>query len=189
MDAVGTLFSDQPRSTHLPHLTEIIAHIAQEAGDEYDNEFDDGDLNSFAEDGFMWENLLTAVWKQRLWTRGGEELCLVPQQEMELDGILMTPDWMELAGWTLIEAKATTRSRHKWDQRERYFWRWLMQVMGYCKALRTLRCDLYVRWTCGTWRPPVPEAWRYELTFTRQEVEDNWEGVKRARDRMERKKR
>lgn len=190
MDASGVLFSNQPRGVHLPHVTEVIDFLHREAGLIHDNEFDDEELNAFAETGFIWETLLTAAWTKRLWTRLGEEMHLIPQREAELDGLLLTPDWRRKTddGWRTVEAKATTRSRHKWDQRERHFTRWLMQVQAYCKLHRTLDVDLYVWWVCGTWRPPTPEVYLYELSFTRREIEDNWATILRARDRMARRK-
>lgn len=55
-------------------------------------------------------------------------------------------------------------------------WMWLAQMMGYCRALKTRLAHLHVLYVCGdyTW-PMRPKLQRWDIEFTGEEIETNWE--------------
>jgi len=126
------------------------------------------------------------------------------------DGIYMTPDGEELTrvildrwGNKIHEIKFTFKSIktvcgpewQKWTQEtfdsERdgvgplsSQWMWMAQCKGYCYSAQTNYCDLHVCFAMADYRYrlEVPPVWRYSLTFTDNELADNWDLMTAYRD-------
>ncbi len=57
------------------------------------------------------------------------------------------------------------------------FWGWLVRIMGYCRAVGTTQARLIVLFVNGdySYKPGHgPQMRRFDLTFTPEEIEDNW---------------
>lgn len=105
---------------------------------------------------------------------------------MEVDGIHMTPDFAgtEFAGYpvSLAEMKSTRKSQKSFHPKDSTHY--LMQIMGYCKGLGQTRAELIMYFIHGdyTQRPPVPTLDCWTCEFTQEEIDENWEDMKKRRD-------
>lgn len=109
---------------------------------------------------------------------------------LEVDGIQLTPDFetCEFAGYKvdLAEMKSTRKSSRTFHPKDQMHY--LMQIMGYCKALGKTKADLIMYFIHGDYsqRPPAPELDCWACEFTQQEIDANWEHVKECRDILDR---
>lgn len=105
---------------------------------------------------------------------------------MEVDGIHMTPDFQQcsFSGYpiALAEMKSTRKSQKNFRPAETPHY--LIQMMGYCKGLGLTKCELIMYFIHGdyTQRPPMPTLDVWTCEFTQQEIDANWEDIKRKRD-------
>lgn len=128
--------------------------------------------------GFTWELLIEQCFKQRMLARQSERF--VPQWMLEIDGIRMRPDGVDMELGEVYEYKCTWKSRRKWQDPERYFWEWLTQVKAYCHALGLTKARFFVYWVMGDYSyksDSGPEIWEYLLTFTQAELDSNWQMI------------
>ncbi|KKN78297.1 hypothetical protein LCGC14_0351560 [marine sediment metagenome] len=98
------------------------------------------------------------------------------QKEVEVDGILLTPDFVNPKDEDdLLEIKSTMLSSNK-DIKEQTAW--IRQMQAYCKAYNVFTYRLAVIHLMGNWSPvwtcekPIFKMWRFD--FTKEEIEDNW---------------
>lgn len=165
------------------HQSDIIKHIRETLVGKYT-----GGDDAFAMTGFMWE---TIVGKALATYCGFDMKGVIEPGEYEMDGVLLTPDRVDPKRKIVYEFKATWFSmRHlvasDADGTERVniaglqetHWTWLMQIMGYCRALGYRRARLVVFWVNGDYsrKPPRggPCFRAIELEFTVAEIEANW---------------
>src|SRR5678816_3545302 len=113
--------------------------------------------------GFLFEWVLKVVVFQRL--------GLVKVGEMCLDGIYMTPDFLDPQTWTLHEFKCTWRS---WTGDLNDFWSYLTQIKAYCKAMGILQARLTILFVNGNYKPRVPQLKSFLITFEQYELDENW---------------
>jgi hypothetical protein len=92
--------------------------------------------------------------------------------ELFLDGVVGTPDWFDTFDVSVIEFKATWRSSRR-DLRQD-FTSWMWQIKAYCKMMATTTARLYVFFVNGNYRESGPQLKGFALTFTQQEIDDNW---------------
>lgn len=85
---------------------------------------------------------------------------------LELDGILLSPDYLTEAG-TAVELK-TTRLGSKRIEQHDFPKHWIRQLMGYTYALNQLEGDLMLLTII---RPDTP---CFHYVFTEDELVDNW---------------
>jgi hypothetical protein len=94
--------------------------------------------------------------------------------EIEKDGLLGTPDLLDLEAWAVAEIKLTWMSaRH--DPESEKFWKYWVQLKAYCHMLETQVGHLHVCHINGDYRTnrgPVYNVWRAE--FTKSELAENW---------------
>lgn len=143
-------------------------------------------LSFFGEVGFCWESVFSEVFAERMLHRKKGEV--VQQESVELDGIHMSPDGVELSNAQLEEYKATWRSLNKWlapGGREKFFLPWLMQVKSYLYALEMEVVSFGVLWVCGDYKPAFPKVTTTVIAWDRDELRQNWEVILAHRDRME----
>lgn len=135
--------------------------------------------------GFLWEDVMSMVLAKTLgWS----------QLETELDGILMTLDGLRTRPWRVLEAKASKMSGRE-PITSAKFRHWHYQAMGYAMAVDSLEAELWPFWINGGYelgggrfgKPTVGREGRpYLLSFTRRERQENWDMIRRMRDRMDR---
>lgn len=158
----------QPRSVGL-HVSSIVNYISTTLG-RRDNDFSRDDLDAFAVVGRMFERILA------------ETIFLPPRYirpgEIDIDGIIGSPDAIDCDDGAVVEIKATWKSsKRPIESLREYFW----QIQAYCYMLQVQRAKLYVFYVCGDWSPPKPiwppKAW--QLDFSWSELEGNWCMLKR----------
>lgn len=162
---------DDPVRSKGLHLTDIIHSIMVDSGMSVTtsgNGWAPDQLNMAAEVGFMWEEILSNVLKDRLPCRIGE---------IQLDGISMSPDGLEMGEdgeMVLSEYKAKWASS-KHSPADNF--KWMSQIMGYCKGLGITKVRMYILYLNGDWKPPQPQFKSYQIEFTQLEVDENWEMI------------
>lgn len=154
--------------SHGVHVTGIIKDIADSSGmnGAVPPSLPEGTVfktNMYMEAGFIWEDIIAMVLKDRLPCRVGEVEC---------DGVYMSPDGFDFEKWELWEYKATWTSMNKLPVDN---WRWMTQVKAYCKAMDTLVCNMWILYMNGDYRGSGPVAQRYRIEFTPLEIEENWQ--------------
>jgi len=95
---------------------------------------------------------------------------------IQKDGIWVMPDHVVMDPWRGREFKMTWYSMKKdcpWDD---VYWVWRVQMMAYAYVLETLMYELWVLFVNGyyPWGAPAPVLQAYMLTFTEQELQENW---------------
>ena len=98
--------------------------------------------------------------------------------ELEKDGIIGTPDLVDLVLTAVVEIKLTwISSRH--DIESEKFWKYLVQLMAYCYMFETYTGLLHVCHVNGNYRGdrgPTYRAW--QIDFTQVELFENWRMLK-----------
>lgn len=153
---------ETPRTAGL-HLSDVIHDIATTSGiDHYKR---GNGTNLRMEMGFLWEDVLSLALKDRLPNRLGE---------IRKDGILMSPDGLNVEEWELCEYKCTWKSSRS-DPLDN--WRWCTQILGYHSGLGTNVCNLKVLYINGDYRDSGPQFFQYRLYATDPEIEENWQMI------------
>lgn len=118
----------------------------------------------WAETGFLWETVLSnALGQRHIGTRPGE---------VELDGIVGSPDGYDQDTGILDEYKCTWKSIK--NAHPENIWRWMVQVKGYCKMLGTTTVRFHILYLMGDYRGSGPLYRSYLFSFTQREIDDNW---------------
>lgn len=159
-----------PRSPGL-HLSQVYYDIERTIvpKDEEDAKFSEQDLEFYRAMGYLWERMLA-----NSLVDGISGPNLIRPGEFTRDGITGSPDLIDISTWTLVESKATWRSERKLDNLHKFFWIWLVQMMGYCYILDTPRARLVAFFVNGNWAPPKPNIRILNFTFTQRELNENW---------------
>jgi hypothetical protein len=109
--------------------------------------------------------------------------------EMEVDGIYMTPDGVDVirsgptpAGegeWiiALHEFKSTYKSVKTVADLQTQ-WMWLTQMKAYCKGLGATTAYMHTLFLCGDYKYPIkPQLKVWRITFTEAEIEETWDTI------------
>ena len=156
----------QPRSVGL-HVSSIIRHIMVTSGLAKDSNFTDEDLEYFAVVGRLWERVLAeTMLPEPRYIRPGE---------IEVDGIIGSPDGIDTEDPAVIEIKVTWLSSNRAIES---FFKYMLQIKSYAYMLGLTKVKLYVFYVCGNYRPPVPQFKAWEITFTEAELRTNWHVMK-----------
>lgn len=162
------------------HQSEIIHHIVSKLEP---NRFgDDSPIDPIlAQSGFLWEDVMSRVLTHQIAGTKG-------QLELENDGIFQTLDGFSAQRWRIIEAKATKMSARN-PIRSRKFDHWHMQIMGYCKTMRTIEAELYPLFINGSYELAGGRFGKmivtpYLMTYTQREIDDNWRLMLMTRDEI-----
>jgi hypothetical protein len=108
------------------------------------------------------------------------EILGVPEEYMEVDGIQMSVD-APING-KFIEFKTTKLNSAKFDVNEHPSW--LMRTKGYCRFRGITSCYIVVCFLNGDYGRTTRnmQLIAYEITYTPEELEENWAEVLRRRD-------
>lgn len=161
---------DPVRSQGTVHLTEVIRdlmEVSQMQRTASGSVWGRSELDLAAETGFMWEEMISTALKDRLPCRIGE---------VELDGIVMSPDGIEVYNGESIlsEYKVVWASSSKSPADN---FKWMAQVKGYCKALGMTKVRMYILYLNGNWKPPQPQYKCFLIEFTELELQENWDMI------------
>lgn len=157
-------FDASPTRTDGLHVSTIIKSICQEIDPKRFSTKGDLPWNRF-ETGFTFERVLELAFASRL-------PHIFRPGEIELDGILMSPDGIDPDGFVLEEYKCTWMYSNDAPDSTK-FWHWFVQMKAYCHALGTLRARLRVLFVNG-WGNKEPEYKVWNIAFTDAELQDNW---------------
>lgn len=182
-DMVGYLAARFGHESRSPGL-----HVSQVYGDldrllnakRYSSGISEGELSMFGSIGFVWERILEETLGDI--TIGSDPARYFRPGEQECDGLLLTPDYADLDFYGdgsnqlgLEEWKVNWKSVNAWNDMEKNFWRWLVQMKAYCYVLGTNSARIRVLFIVGDWRDNItPQCRVREFEFTDQELADNW---------------
>ena len=164
------------RSSHAkqPHVSELLDLIEADLGT-IKGGWDETSLTVAAELGFSWEGVIEDFYARRF----GEQI--ERPGEVCRDNIVGSPDG--LLREVLHEYKLKYSSSDKFVIGEQR--RWLMQVKSYCAMLGVRQVRFWVFFVVGNWKfgkdrvGPHPKV--FDVEFTQQEVDDQWQLMKRYR--------
>jgi hypothetical protein len=150
------------RSTDRLHLSDIYSDLEQTLFPRSTT----ADMNNrlWAETGFLWEDLLSTVLAEHCSPRPGE---------VELDGIVGSPDGYDPDAGMLDEYKCTWKSIN--NAHPEQVWKWMTQVKGYCKMLGVTTVRFHVLYINGDYRGSGPIYRSYLFSFTQKEIDENWQ--------------
>ncbi len=147
------------------HVSQIIRDLAFRLG-HLDKKWKDAPLDpARINPGFLFERALEMAFKDRLGVRIGE--VMVDGIAHSLDGVLVEDNLVKVD-----EFKCTWKSMKNPIENQ---WLWITQLLSYCHALDTPYAVLRVLWVNGDYSYPLsPVYQRYDLKFTKKEIEKNW---------------
>lgn len=97
--------------------------------------------------------------------------------EFEKDGLIGTPDLLDIDSWTPVEVKLTgIWSKHNIESTK--FWHMWIQLKCYCHMLEARRGQLIIG-HIGQWNHLGPEVNVWEDEWTDEELKNNWDMVRR----------
>lgn len=164
------------------HLSSIIKMLMYEK----DKKFaPDSPMNMMAIDaGYTWEEIVSHALARRHRNTG-----IVPgfrPEPFELDGVWMSPDWVNPTSDFPLEEWKSTKTSSNTNPLERQ-WYWMPQVMGYAYGLwRTKQMEvpkalLRVWYIMGAWDfdktndlTLLRDYHEFEVEWSQRELEDNW---------------
>lgn len=159
---------DGTRSSGL-HLTQIIHSLAQSIGVQDDSATQE-QLEAYTSVGFIWEkvveNGMALACESQRYVRPGEVM---------LDGIIGSPDLLDLEQSIVVDTKVTFKSSTKLSDLQRNHWKWCVQLKGYCQIVGWQTAELWILPICSDWKPPmIAPPVRKRLQFSKIELVDNW---------------
>ena len=147
------------------HVSQVIRHIALTAGLRKENNIDEGKLNLMAVIGRLWERVLAdAYYTKPRYERIGE---------IELEGIIGSPDAIDTEEWAVEELKVTWVSEKNFRDSAK-FREYQWQGKSYAQMLGMCRCRFTVLHMRGDYTDGFPIAKEYACLFTPGELRDNW---------------
>lgn len=158
-----TQFRQEHERSDGVHLSQVIKDLDEALNpDRYKN---DWDLNAAAQLGVFWEMALERAYR---------EMFAIDIGEVELDGIIGTPDGLgkDEDGLCLEEYKCTWLSCKKSPLDVFYY---KTQGMGYCKMTGIHRMKWRILHVMGDYRGSGPVYNVWDVRFEPEEVDENWE--------------
>lgn len=188
-----------PRSKGI-HVSSVIRCIAIEMGQLKPEEgaLSLSDIREITDPTAILRISIGLAWEE--WFLGGflsQHGVVKHPGEIFLDDIYLSPDGESLnviitpqgsRYVTVIhEVKATYKSVNTVGDLKKQ-WLWLTQIKSYCKAAGTLYAKIWVLFLCGDYKMPItPVISCWELKFTQEELDENWEMITQYRDEWETK--
>lgn len=149
------------------HLTDVISYLERVKGQTAPN-YEGWEEAALV--GLLWEDAVSQALTTQFHRSG--DGGIEPVGELEHDGVLLTPDGYDPVEDAVWEFKATWKSSRTAPEE---VWRYLVQLKAYCHVLGTRVGKLVVLYVCGDYqRPQRPQRVGRRLTFSAQELEENW---------------
>jgi hypothetical protein len=184
--------SDTPRAPGI-HASGIIRNIAMELGILKGDFTEDAkqltDIREITDEVAILRMAIGLAWEDFYISKilAAEGVNKHPG-EMSSDGISMNPDGESLERIkgkhhvVIHEVKATYKSINRVAEAEKE-WMWLTQIKCYCRAANTRFGRLHVLFLCGDYKFPIrPDIRRWNIEFTKKELDENWELMTAYRD-------
>jgi len=173
------LDSGVPRSTDTLHLTTVIKSIQEEMGWGYKGKgFEDIGLTMSI--GFLWEDVLSHAFGERLGARIGE---------VEMDGIVGSPDGLGLDDpsfecdmWPTISPNSVVLEEYKctWKSTKNSphtDWYYMTQVMSYARMLGVDTTIMHMAYLMGDYKGSGPKYRKARIVFSECELQQNWDMI------------
>lgn len=131
--------------------------------------------------GFLWEEVYAHAFVSiygKSWPGN-----LVVHKEVERDGIVGSPDILDMVEERVIDTKATWKSSNKLENLEKNFWSWVVQQKAYCAMTGWRRGRIVAYFVNGDYRDSGPQVKQIDLEFSEQEVEETWKMLKAHAER------
>lgn len=161
--------SGSGRSQGTLHLSTVYRDMEEQALLARKNQMTENELSWYGAAGYLWEHVFSMAHREAF-MHGG----MVRPDEWECDGIVGSPDVIDVGHWRVIELKFRWMSSNKFDQLEKHFWLELVQIKGYCKMTGCTEAELWVFFCNGDYHPPRPNVRGVLLNFSEQEIEESW---------------
>lgn len=129
-------------------------------------------MGNYAAIGWVWEELVRMAMLEMEGGLWGDMKRYVRAGEIERDGIIGTPDWVDTKDEAVIEFKATWRSSRRPIETD--FWHWWVQIKAYCWMLGTNDATLVAFFVNGDYRDSGPQIRMWKAGFKTEELKDNW---------------
>lgn len=160
------------------HVSDVIKYLRDTIGKTA--KWEKSELETSAQLGRIWETVVARLIADATL----DSQRVVRPGQLECDGIIGSPDGIDLEDAAVIEYKCTWRSaRHRIESEFPYYW-W--QIKSYCHMANCSVARLYVLFINGDYKGtgPVVKAW--EMKFTNTELKSNWDMIKKAAKEMPR---
>lgn len=172
MDLIGQSTGPRTRGEGVVHLSDIYKVLMQRLQPKRFNNEKPMDMQR-VQVGLLFESMLERALAERFGVSR-------PGEVISDEGIYMSPDGVNPTLCALEEYKATYMSCRNGvvdedNQPLDKFVHWFIQIKGYLKWLGVNRCILRVLFLCGDYTQPIgPQFKSWSLTFTDEEINDNW---------------
>ncbi len=94
--------------------------------------------------------------------------------ELFLDGMIGTPDLLDVDDYAIEEIKLTWLSSNHPPEHKK-LWKYWVQLKAYCRMAETQQGRLHVCYVNGDYREERGPTYRkWEVEFTQQELHENW---------------
>jgi len=123
------------------------------------------------EKGWLWEVALSRAFGEKCAHRPGE---------VELDGIVGSPDGVVYKNNRMVLVEEYKCTSYSPDKPITEHWRWMMQAKAYCKMVGVTKCVFRVLHLSFV---PVYKVW--EIVFSQRELDENWEALVNQAKAME----
>lgn len=162
--------TDHSRTPGL-HISDIIWYMRQaDAKNRRSPIFGEDSMRRFQEMGFLWEHIIGAALRRMLGKTRHQNVIL--QRESTRDGIIATPDGVNLFGGHIEEYKGTFTSADKGIDHQKFVW-WHIQAMWYCWVYEYTRAVFYVWHVKGNYREFWPITMKYVVEYSPAELRMN----------------
>lgn len=148
--------------------------------------FPEADAENYQEAGFIWEEMLGAVFARRAVDRPAlhGEMRFRPGELESPQGIIGSPDAL-VYGLTdfpdiepdrpiVEEYKMTWKGANSFDLYDKRYMPWLMQIKSYLVLAQAREARLYVCHINGQYEGYIPEVKVHRLRFTGADLADHW---------------
>lgn len=164
------------------HVTDIVVAIMRKIDPKRYTRSDNPDMSDASENwqeaGFIWEELLSAIFAARMDTSDTAPVTRFRPGEIVKDGIIGSPDaiCLDADGTTLVleEYKCTWKSARGFDLYDKRFLYWLIQLQAYCTLVGATTARLYVLHINGNYEGYIPQVSAWHLQFTQTELDEQW---------------
>lgn len=173
------VLSSEQSATRSPgvHISTIIRYMKEQL--ERQGSWPSDELENSSQIGRVWETYLARA----LGEAAQDQYRYVRPGELEMDGIVGSPDGLDCEDPAIIEFKATwvSSSRPIAERRRDYLW----QIKSYCHMAGIPVARLYVLYVNGNYKPPMPQVKGYQYEFSTGELRENWNMILRNKEDME----
>lgn len=165
------------------HVSAVVRSLCIKMGHFAPDDEDEGERDyTLMELGSAFERALVTALAER-YAQSMPDRYVQPG-ELELDGLIGTPDLLDLLDVSVHEIKLTKlSSRQPLDGPK--FWKYWVQLMAYCRMAETTKGFLHVCHLNGDYKENREPDYRvYEVNFTIDELKRNWRMLKVHSERM-----